>query len=328
MKLPDGKLEPDLLGDLIRYTSDHPDVLVGPSVGEDAAVVRGEDRIIVTADPITFTEEDIGTYVIAVNCNDIVAMGGIPRYFTTTILLPTGTRSEDLEDVFARISEAATAADVLWVGGHTEVTSAVNRIVVSGGGVGMLHRQPTTTASARPGQLVVLTKWVALEGTTLVARERDEECRRALGTQYDTVLRWLYDPGIAIVAEGRVLADRMIAAAHDPTEGGLATGVQEIAARSGVGMVLKQEAIPIRDETRTICDLFGLDPLGMLSSGCYLFTAEPSEARVCTDLLHSSGIGAAIIGETTDEPGRVVMRGPRGTVDVPTFTRDECLKIL
>jgi hydrogenase maturation factor len=324
-----GKLPPDLLRELIAHTCTSPDVFIGAAVGEDAAVVRGHERLVVTSDPITFTEEDIGTYVVAVNANDIVAMGGIPKYLTTTVLVPPDTGAGRLRSIFARIGQAARGLDLEWIGGHTEVTNAVTRVVVCGQAVGLLLREPTPTAGARPGDRLVLTKWAALEGTTLIARERPELCRPLWGDDgHRRVLAWLHDPGISIVAEGRLTATCAISSGHDPTEGGVATGIHEIAAASGLGARVAADSIPIEPETISLCSKLGIDPLGLLSSGCYLFTAAPDEAERACRLLTSAGIPAVQVG-TMGPPGApVVLSDGEADRPLPHFERDEILRAM
>ncbi len=336
--MEEGKLPPERLQELLQETSRGPEVIVGAAVGEDAAVVVGRDRIVITTDPITFTEENIGIYTVAVNCNDIVAMGGRPLYLTTTVLLPPGTPERRPEELFREIRDACRRAGIYWVGGHTEVTSAVTRVVVSATAVGFLEKEPTPTSAARPGHALVMTKWAALEATTLLARERPQETRQILGeARHREVLDWLERPGISILEEGRVLAGLTLGAAHDPTEGGVATGIHEIAQRSGVGMRIRRGRIPVREETRLLCSRFGLDPLGALSSGVLLFTAPPDVAARACRLLEEAGLPAAVIGEVTAAAGEVLLVGeepvPRGTEPpldqpLPSFPRDELLKLL
>jgi hydrogenase expression/formation protein HypE len=327
-ELVPGKLPPELLDRLLASTSKAPEILVGAVSGEDAAVVRGEAKLILTADPITFTEEDIGTYTVAVNANDIVAMGGIPVYLTTTILCPPGCTSGRLETVFRDIRCACEPAGILWIGGHTEVTSAVTRIVVSAQAVGFLRKEATETSAARPGQWLMMTKYAALEATTLMAREKPEQARRLLGDRaYENVLGWLYDPGISILKEGRILSDAVISAAHDPTEGGIATGIHEIAGRSGVGIRLFYDRIIIKPETLRLCAHFGLDPLGALSSGVFLFTALPAEAERACAALVEQGLPAAVIGEVTADRGKVLIEKDGRILPLPVFRRDEILKL-
>jgi len=328
--LPEGKLSREQLMELLRSTSQaHPDVLVGAAAGEDAAVVRGADHLVVTADPITFTEENIGAYIVAVNCNDIVAMGGQPRYLTTTVLLPPGTAEGRLRALFAEIAQACRSAGILWIGGHTEVTGAVTRIVVSAQALGFLSGKPTQTADAAAGQVLVMSKWAALEASTLIARDRPEQCRRLLGEQgYREVVDWLFEPGISILKEGELLRGLSLGAAHDPTEGGIATGIHEIAFRSGVGVRVHRERIPLRPETAILCRHYGLDPLGALSSGVFLFTASPEVAARACELLRTGGIASAVIGEIVPaDQGVVLVEGSRHA-PLPMFTQDEIIRAL
>jgi hydrogenase maturation factor len=327
--LGEGKLSPERLERLLDLTApSSPDVLVGAEVGEDAAVVQGSKQLILTADPITFTEENIGFYTVAVNCNDIVAMGGKPKYLTTTILLPLGTEDRRLQTIFEELREASSKAGIQWVGGHTEVTSAVKRVVISAQSIGFLSGQPTRTSGAHPGELLVMSKWAALEATTLIAREKPDITRKLLGdARYREVLNWLHDPGISIVKEGVILDGMGISAAHDPTEGGIATGIHEIADRSKVGISLYRKRIPIRAETQALCNHFGLDPLGALSSGVFLFTAAPEQAERACGLLIGGGVQASVIGEITDRVGEVQLIDGDQRNPLPLFTRDEIIKL-
>jgi hydrogenase expression/formation protein HypE len=327
--LGEGKLPQDRLGKLLDFTApSSPDILVGAQVGEDAAVVRGSKQLVLTADPITFTEENIGFYTVAVNSNDIVAMGGKPMYLVTTILLPLGTDEQRLQTIFAELSEASTKAGIRWVGGHTEVTSAVNRIVISAQAIGFLRGKPTRTSDAHPGELLVMSKWTALEATTLIAREKPDISRKLLGDEsYQEVLNWLYQPGISILKEGDILRGLALSAAHDPTEGGIATGVHEIAEGSAVGIRLYGKRIPIRPETALLCSHFGLDPLGALSSGVFLFTAAPGQAEKACRLLERGGVPAVVIGEITDQTGNVELVDGQDRRTLPLFTKDEIIKL-
>jgi hydrogenase expression/formation protein HypE len=327
--LNEGKLSQERLEKLLRLTAPGgPEILVGAEVGEDAAVVRGSKKLILTADPITFTEENIGFYTVAVNSNDIVAMGGKPMYLITTILLPLGTEEGRLQTIFEELNEASRKAGISWVGGHTEVTSTVNSIIISAQAIGFLRGKPTRTSDAQPGERLVMSKWAALEATTLIAREKPDTSRKLLGDQgHRNVLNWLYEPGISILREGEILNGLGLSAAHDPTEGGIATGVHEIADRSSVGIRLYRERIPIRPETQSLCNHFGLDPLGALSSGVFLFTASPARAEKACRLLENGGVPAAIIGEITNQRGVVELIDGGQRRALPVFTRDEIIKL-
>ncbi len=152
LPLPEGKLDPQVLAPLLPAgAGPGAGVLIGPEVGEDAAVVTGAERLVLTSDPITLAGSDVGRYAVAVNCNDLVAMGAEPRYLTTSILVPPGTGGAALEALFAELADAADAASISWVGGHTEVTDAVARPVVVGAAVGTLAGTPWSSAGARVG---------------------------------------------------------------------------------------------------------------------------------------------------------------------------------
>jgi hydrogenase maturation factor len=173
-----------------------------------------------------------------------------------------------------------------------------------------------------------MTKWAALEATTLIARNRPDDARILLGQRaHRSVLRWLRDPGISIIREGTILEGFELGAAHDPTEGGVATGIHEIAARSKVGIRLFRSKVPVRRETRLLFEHYRLDPLGALSSGVFLFTASPEMAARACSALHEQDIPAAVIGEVTAQRGRVLLVDGDGQRALPKFERDELLRI-
>jgi hydrogenase expression/formation protein HypE len=327
--LQEGKLTPEVLAPLLKLTSRGAEIEVEAAVGEDAAVVKGSGTIIITADPITFTEENIGIYTVAVNCNDIVAMGGEPRYLTTTLLLPVGITKRRLRSLFKDLAESSRRAGIHWVGGHTEVSSAVRRIVVSGHAVGFLWGRPSTTAGARPNDRIVMTKWAGLEGTTIIAKTYPEEARRLLGgDSFREVTNWLWDPGISIVNEGRILRGLELSSAHDPTEGGIATGIYEITTRSNVGAEIEWDRIHFREETNLLCRELNLDPLGLLSSGVFLFTASEETATEACRRLQEQDLSSRIIGRITDQAGKVLLNRDNHRIPLPSFKRDEFLKII
>ncbi len=291
-------------------------------------MAAGSDTLVLTADPVTFTGERLGVYVAAVNANDIVAMGGRPVYLTTTVLLPQGSTAEEVEGIFSDIASACRRIGLLWVGGHTEVTPAVSRTVVCGQAVGFLTGRPLSTAGARPRDALCMTKWAGLEGSTTIARIRPQASREALGEDgIRAVLGWLDQPGISIVEEGRALEGLELSSGHDPTEGGIAMGIHEICRASRVGAVIRQEALCVKEETRRLCARFGLDPLGLLSSGVLLFTAAPAVAEDACRRVRDRGIPAAVVG-TIGEPGTGEWLDTGGTrVPLAFSEQDEILRI-
>ena len=226
--LPPGKLPAALLEELLQQqeTPADPRLLIGPRPGEDAAVIDFGDRLLIAkSDPITFATDAIGYYAVNVNANDIASMGGTPRWFLATLLLPEkGTTPDLVRDIFAQIREACRALQVTLVGGHTEITLGLDRPLVCGHMLGETTRQNlVTSAGAQVDDAVLLTKGYPLEGSAIIARARATQLA-AQGFAADDIARWqglLFDPGISVVRDAAVLQQAVeVHAMHDPTEGG------------------------------------------------------------------------------------------------------------
>ena len=268
-----GKLPPELLARLLgQVRTDDPRVLVGPRVGADAALIDMGDRVLVaTADLVTFATDRIGWYAVHVNANDIACTGARPRWFLATVLLPEGSTAAVAEGVLREVREACDDLGVTLVGGHTEVTYRLDRPIVSGVMLGEAPRERVVwPGGARPGDLLVLTRSIAIEGTALLAREAPDALA-ARGVARETVeaaAALLATPGISVAPAALAARDAGgVRAMHDPTEGGLATGIREIADAAGVGVGVDLARVPVFPACREISDALGLDPLGLLASG-------------------------------------------------------------
>lgn len=340
-----GKLPADHLARLLaRFPPMDPRVIVGPSVGEDAAVLDMGDRFLVAkSDPITFATDAIGWYAVHVNANDVVCTGAHPRWFLCTLLLPEGRADRAMVDkIFEQIVGACEEIGAALVGGHTEITYGLDRPILVGSMLGEVERERlVTTRGARPGDAVVLTQRMAVEATAIIAREKGDELSQHHGFAPDYLALcadFIYRPGISVVPAARVAtATAPIHAMHDPTEGGLATALWELAAAAGVGLEIDAHDVPVYAETQRLCDIYGLDPWGAIASGSLLLTLDPGDApRVC-EALREAGVEAAVVGSVTpqeqgvvlrflpehDEAG-VVQRHPR---ELPTFSRDEIARL-
>ncbi|MBN1640808.1 MAG: AIR synthase family protein [Anaerolineae bacterium] len=333
--LPLGKLTPQQLGALLeRHTFSLPDdrVLVYPGVGEDAAVIDvGPSWLVVKTDPITFATDEIGWYAVQINANDVAAAGGIPRWFLSTILLPGGQADETLVDaIMAQIGSACRALRVVPCGGHTEVTYGLDRPIVVGVMLGEVSPgRLIRSGGVEAGDVVLLTKGIAVEGTAIIAREMHETLRSSFpGELLDRCRRFLRDPGISVVREAR-LATQVAAvhAMHDPTEGGLATGLWELASASQVGLEVDEASIPVFEETQALCAALGLDPLGVIASGALLIAVSPAEAGAVCDALHADGIAATAIARAVPPERGLVLRGRGGTRPLPRFDQDEIARL-
>ena len=333
--LPTGKLDVQILRRLLqRYSRIDERVVLGPGIGEDAAAIDMGDKILVVAtDPVTFATSEIGYYSVMVNANDIAATGADPRWFTVTILLPEAGGNEALVDtIFRQIHQACEKLNISVIGGHTEITRGLDRPILVGQMIGEVQKEALiTTAGAKPGDHILLSKGICIEGTSLIAREREGDLL-SRGISKDLIKkaqRFLFDPGISVVQEAR-LAFHVggIHSMHDITEGGLADGLHELAMAAGVKIVVEKDRIPIYAESQILCEAMALDPMGVIASGALLVTASPPEADKILESARLQGISITRIGhiEEADAP-LVTMVTSQGYQPVPYFERDEVVKI-
>jgi len=302
--LPLGKLPGDLLQALLdKHAPRDPRVVVGPRVGEDAAVIDLGDRYLVaTADPITFATDEIGWYALHVNANDIVVRGATPRWFLATLLLPAGATDEvGVRALFGQLAEACEDLEVALVGGHTEVTHGLDRPIVAGTMLGEVAKDKlVTTGGARVGDAIVLTKGVPLEGAAIIAREQEAELACELASVH---------------------------AMHDPTEGGIATALHELADAAGVGLRIDRDRIMVLPEGKLLCEAFGLDPLGTIASGALLMTLDPADAGVVIHALAREAIDCHFIGQVVERAQGVTLVEGTKSWPMPTFARDEITRL-
>jgi hydrogenase expression/formation protein HypE len=332
--LPAGKLSAEALTTIFaKHPVNDPRVVVGPKVGEDAAVIDMGDRYLVaTADPITFATDELAWYALQVNANDVAVRGARPRWFLATLLLPEGPTSEgSVTELFDHLVEACAELDVALVGGHTEITHGIDRPIVAGTMLGEVSKDKlVTTSGAQVGDAVVMTKGVPLEGAAIIAREKAAELR-ARGVREAVITRaqgFLRVPGLSVLPEAAIACElASVHAMHDPTEGGVATALVELAAAAGVGLRIDHDRIMILPEGATLCGAFGLDPLGTIASGALLLTLAPADAGVVIHALAREGIEAHFIGRVVPRAeGVALVDGPRRQ-PMPTFFQDEITKI-
>ncbi|MHA1638046.1 MAG: AIR synthase family protein, partial [Candidatus Thorarchaeota archaeon] len=248
-----GKVPPDILEKYVftRLGKKHPDLLLGPGIGQDASLIRFGDRVlVVSTDPITGSIEDIGWLAIHVNANDIATFGVAPLWFLSSIMLPSGYTPEDLGRITAQIDEAAISLGITVVGGHTEITEEIQKPIIAGFMLGeTTEGKYVTSSGANPGDCIILTKTVAIEGTSILASEGSIPLSRILGEQLVRDAKQLRE-SISVVKEGLIaFKTGFITSMHDPTEGGLYGGIHEICEASAVGFRLDLDVIPIHNST-------------------------------------------------------------------------------
>ena len=277
LPLPGGKLPSDLLAQFLdQFGFEDPDVLIKPAIGEDTAAVdiRGEEVLVLESDPITFATDAIAHYAVLVNANDVATSGAVPRWLLTTLMFPVGVTAPMASSDGHRRAESRFAGPmgITLCGGHTEITDAVTRPVVTGMMVGTVDRRRLIDKRhMKPGDKVLMTKAVAVEGTAIIAREFSE---RLVGlgaptADIDNCRRFL--DNISILPEASIAASvDGVSAMHDVTEGGLATALEELSIAGGHRIRIETDRIPVYPETEKICGLLKLDPLGLIGSGSLL----------------------------------------------------------
>jgi hydrogenase maturation factor len=301
MKLPHGKIPIDILKEVVfkNLGADRKEVVLGPSAGIDAAVIdAGSKSLIVSMDPITGALERIGWLAVNVNANDVATFGVEPALLFSCILLPDGSDRKTVETICVQMNEAAKSLDMAIVGGHCEVTPELVNPIVVGCTMGMTERGTyVTAAGAKHGDKLILTKSAGIEGTAILATDREKQLRRTMSTGMLQSAKSFFDQ-ISVVKEATIaFKTGGVDAMHDPTEGGVAGGIHEMADASNLGVKIFEDEIQIRPETRKICEFFKIDPLMLISSGVLLISSEPNSADKTVKTLRREHIPACIIGE-------------------------------
>ncbi|ABL79062.1 AIR synthase family protein [Thermofilum pendens] len=325
-KLTYGELE-ELLSRLRRQDAS---VLLGPAIGEDAALIDLGDKVLVVhADPITGAVSNIGWLSVHVSANDVATRGVQPRWLVTVVLLPEGAGQDVLWDIAGQLRKAADEIGATIVGGHTEFTPGLDRpiLVTTAMGVGG-KGEVLATSRARPGDALILTKGAGIEGTAILATELYDELSRKVDREVlERAKSFIYEVSVVKDALTAVRAGG-VHAMHDPTEGGVLGGLQEMAIAANAGLVVEEEKIPVREETKAVCRALGVDPLRLISSGSLLIAVEGSRARDVVDALSREGIPAAVIGRLTEGSERILVKRGGEIVDLNEPVVDELWRIL
>lgn len=332
-RLPLGKLPSALLERLLaRYATVDERLLIGPGIGRDAAAIAIDEQraMVVKTDPITFATAEIGWYLVNVNANDLACLGATPRWLLVTALLPEGRTTPALvEEIFAGLHEACAALGIALVGGHTEITHGLDRPILVGTLLGEAPRaELIEPGRARTGDRIILTKALAVEGTALIAGERAAEVNARYGAAFAARCQgFLHHPGISVVRDAAIARAAGAIGLHDPTEGGVATGLRELAQAAGLGLTIDAMSVPIYPETARLCADYGLDPLGLIASGSLLIVAPPGAAPQIVAELAQAEIVGTIIGSFTAQEEGLRLCHPSGDTVLPEFTADEITRL-
>lgn len=323
-KLPETVLKRSVLN---QIHTRRPEVLLGASIGEDcAAIAVAEDEMLVmSTDPITGTTQDIGELSVQITVNDLASAGAEPIGVMLTILLPENISEKKLLIMMQQIEAACTKANVQVMGGHTEVTKVVNQPVISVVGIGKAKKgKLVSTAGARPGMDIIITKWVGIEGTAILAKEKET----ALLTKFEPSFidqAKAFDQWLSVLPEAMTAVKFGVSAMHDVTEGGIFGALWEMAEASGVGLEIDLKKIPIRQETVEICEFFAINPYELISSGSMLMAAQ--DGNTIVRKLEKQGIHAVVIGKATTGNDRILYtKGEQRYLEPPKT--DELYKVV
>lgn len=311
-----GKLPSGFLDKLFRtYPVKDPRVLMGPGTGLDCAVIDAKDTLFVyKSDPITFVTDNIGWYLVQINANDIVTTGASPRWLLVTLLLPENAATDEIvTGIFKQIHDACGKLNITIIGGHTEITSGLNRAIAIGTMIGEVKRENLVRPDgSMPGDKILITKSVPIEGTAIVAREFKAQLGKGHLSEnlINLAENYLFDPGISIFNDARIAArTRQVTAMHDPTEGGVVGALWEMSLACGHKFVIDTDKIPVTELSSEICKAFSIDPLKTISSGALLMTAKPEHAEEICSSMAENGIQCTIIGEVTYGPASLSDKG-------------------
>jgi hydrogenase expression/formation protein HypE len=332
LPLSPGKLPNDLLENFLDGCNFHdPSVLINAGVGEDAAAVDivQEEVIVIKSDPITFATDSIGHYAVLINANDIATSGAAPRWFLATLLFPTGVTPSFVRQVMHELESMCRQGNITLCGGHTEITDAVTRPVINGMMVGTVTKDRLIDKrNIQPGDSVLLTKALAVEGTAVIARDHGDRLR-ALGmaeSEIEACKQLL--SAISILEEAKIAGESgWTMAMHDVTEGGLATALAELSIAGGYRIRINMDDIPVFPLTEKIGRLLHIDPMGLIGSGSLLICCRPNKSEPLMKKIRNAGIDIAVIGKVMEAGCGIEAVSKTGTATWPAFDVDEITRL-
>ncbi len=297
-----GKLKNETLGAIVlsEIKAVRDDILIRPGIGEDCTAVSfGDEACVLTTDPITGSGSQLGKLAVHVCLNDLASSGAEPIGLLLTLLCPEGTQPNDIQGILKEANEAANSMGVEIIGGHTEITSAVNRTIVSATAVGKTSREHLVkTAGAQVGDYIYMTKQAATEGTAIIAYDKADVLRESFSADEIREAQ-RYIEQISVVKEGLIASKIGVSAMHDATEGGVLGAVHELCEASGVGCRIHKNKMNISNITERISVFFGIDPLKLISSGTMIITLSPEKAGALEVALKEADISYSKIGIVT-----------------------------
>ena len=326
-----GKLDNKLLSEAVisKIKCKRPEVLVHAGVGEDCATIDfGQYECVVSTDPITASVKDIGRLCIHISANDIASNGIEPIGIMLAVMLPAGTTEDDITHIMGQAAEAAAECNIEIIGGHTEITRAVNRPVIVSTAVGRgLARQSASARAMKAGDAIIMTKTAGIEGTGIIARDYENELAPVLSQDEQEHAKKLLSK-VSVVKEGIIAGRLGTHGMHDITEGGLLGAIWEMCNIAGQGALIDKQKIPTDPVSEKICDHFGIDILRLISSGSMLIIAEPEKKdRIITEI-SSAGISATEIGKIVSLEEGLYIKDGQTRCEIEPPRPDELYKVV
>ncbi|MGL6065986.1 MAG: AIR synthase family protein [Cetobacterium sp.] len=324
-----GKLTISDLNDLIfnNIKNSNKNILSAGEIGSDCAAIEiGDNVIYLSTDPITGANNGLGKLAININCNDIATEGISPTGIMLTILAPPNTKKEEIALIMKDAQDEANKIGVSIIGGHTEITTAVNRTIVSATSIGIglkkdLKKRENIVADDR----IIITKGIGIEGTGIIAFEKEEELLKFFPNSIVEDAKNLLNE-TSVVKDG-LIANRFSKGMHDVTEGGLLGALWESSCFYNLGIEISYEKIFIHHSTKEICEYFNIDPLKLISSGTMLIVVSNENSNLLLKELKNNGIDAFDIGRFTESKECLLIKNGKN-LKIASPESDELYKII
>ncbi|MBF7097258.1 AIR synthase family protein [Alkalibacter sp. M17DMB] len=324
-----GKISNELLDKIIfsKIKYHHPDVIVGSGLSEDCSLIDFRDEIcVISTDPITATASEIGKLAVIVSGNDVATKGVKPFAIMTTLLIPPSAKISEVKAVVEDIIKICNASDIELIGGHTEVTDAVNRIVVSATSLGKGRKNEVVYGrNVEAGDKLILTKFAGCEGTVILFDEFKGKLSKILDDKDIAEIESLRN-SLSVTSEGVAAGKNGAKYMHDVTEGGVLGAAWEVAKKYDLGVNLYETKIPLLNSTKKIADYFDIDALKLISSGVMLIAASGADALKIIEELKAMQINANVAGEFVE--GKTELITSEGVVEIKPPESDDLYRAL
>ncbi|MBN2853769.1 MAG: AIR synthase family protein [Clostridia bacterium] len=325
-----GKLSNKVLNDIVINTlkPKRGEVILRPAIGEDCtAFSLEEDVCVMSTDPITGATLNLGKIAVNIAVNDIASCGAEPFGIMITILIPPDGEIEQLKQIMNDINQTCDSLNIDILGGHTEVTDAVTRFVITATSVGRVKREKLVmTKNAKAGDCILMTKYVGMEGTSIIINEKRKLIESFL-TEDEIKMGNSFIDELSVVKEGTAASKIGVNSMHDITEGGILGAIWELCHSSQLGALVFEDKIPVREVTRKVCMYFNLNPLKLISSGSMLITCDKKHKDLLITTLLNEGINCQMIG-TLSEKKDILLYNKNKVTTIMEPESDELYKVI